>query len=188
MVNELASEFDSDLPIFIAGEGAGAHLALEVQLNATREVRSALKGQILVSPVLDPDSNEEGAPGGQDQLISRPMIRWCWGQYLPSKSTQDRLSSYPLQRSQLVGLPATLIMTAEFDPVGRESEALGRELLASNVEVVTRRFDGQIHGFFRCLMLPVGELAFQELISFIRARLPIRGGVVAPRQMEWKGT
>jgi acetyl esterase len=188
MINGLASEFDPDLPTFIAGEGAGAHLALEVQLNATQEVRSALKGQILVSPVLDPDSNDMGAPDGQDQLISRSIIRWCWRQYMPSKSTRDQLLSYPLQRSQLVGLPATLIMTAEFDPVGRESEVLGRELLATSVEVVTRRFEGQIHGFFRCLMLPAGELAFQEFISFIRARLPIRGGVVAQRQMEWKGT
>ncbi len=44
--------------------------------------------------------------------------------------------------------PKTMILTAEFDPLRDEGEALGERMKAAGVDVVIKRYRGVIHGFF----------------------------------------
>ncbi|MFV4774173.1 alpha/beta hydrolase fold domain-containing protein [Citrobacter portucalensis] len=55
----------------------------------------------------------------------------------------------PLWREDFNGLPPTHIITAEFDPLRDEGEALYQKFLEQGVECTCQRYLGVIHGFFQ---------------------------------------
>ena len=61
----------------------------------------------------------------------------------------DRADPYlfPLRAADLSGLPATLIITAEFDPLRDEGRAYAERLRAAGVAVEHLHLDDQMHGF-----------------------------------------
>ncbi|MEG0623033.1 MAG: alpha/beta hydrolase fold domain-containing protein, partial [Hafnia sp.] len=55
----------------------------------------------------------------------------------------------PLWRSDFSGLPPTHIITAEYDPLCDEGEALFARLTEQGVSCSAQRYLGVIHGFFQ---------------------------------------
>jgi len=109
--------------------------------------------------MLDPlGSSASHTQNGTDYIITRQMLLSGFDFYIGEemgKETGNKANALenpelnPLQHADLAGLPPTLIITAEYDPLRDEGELLYRRLLAQGVEAHCERYLGVIHGFFQ---------------------------------------
>jgi len=120
--------------LFVAGEEAGGNLAAAAALMARDRHGPALAGQVLFSPMLDACVSTASLRGAQAGPVG---CRWAdgWHAYLPKAS--DALHPYatPGASMRLEGLPPTLLITAQDDPLRDETKAFARRLRAAGVQV-----------------------------------------------------
>ena len=76
-------------------------------------------------------------------------MRWYWAYYLGEETDNGGHPYASPLRANVVGLPPALVVTAEYDPLRDEGEAYARHMQGAGVDVVLRRYDGLVHGFFR---------------------------------------
>ena len=81
--------------------------------------------------------------------FSREKSRWYFDQYLPPGVDRRAPRVSPLFDRGLGGVPATLIVTAECDPLRDDGERHAEGLRQAGVTVELRRYPGMIHGFFQ---------------------------------------
>jgi acetyl esterase len=149
-VSEHAAELNADAKrIAVAGESAGANLATVVTHLARDRKGPALKFQLLAYPVTDANLDTASyRANGEGYLLTRAGMEWFWNHYCPDPAQRTDPLASPLRAGNLAGLPAALILTAEFDPLRDEGEAYAAKLAAAGVAVECIRFDGLIHDFF----------------------------------------
>lgn len=135
--------------VSVGGDSAGGNLAAAVALMARDRSGPAIAMQLLIYPVTDA-TMESGSyrDNANGYLLSRTMMSWFWDHYCPDLALRADPLASPITAEDLTGLPPALIMTAEFDPLRDEGEAYAERLIAADVEVEVRRFDGLVHGFF----------------------------------------
>jgi acetyl esterase len=133
--------------VAVAGDSAGGNLATVLARQAV-DRGIALRHQLLIYPVtdcrFDTASYEAFAEG---YLLTQPMMRWYWRQYLAEPGLACHPFASPLQQARLDGMPPTTILTAGFDPLRDEDHAYALALQAAGVPVTTREWKDQIHGF-----------------------------------------
>lgn len=99
--------------------------------------------------MLDPTASMASyVSNGADYVITRDTLLSGYEMYLASTPANHPDTS-PLWRDDFHGLPPVHILTAEFDPLRDEGEALHRRLMAQGVESSCQRYLGVIHGFFQ---------------------------------------
>ena len=156
----------------VAGDSAGGNLSAAVALRARAE-GPPLAAQVLVYPACDAarDTASYEANGDGYLLTARDM-RWFWDCYLgPDGDPADPHAS-PLRAADLGGLPPTLVITAEYDPLRDEGEAFAGRLDAFDVPVELHRFDGMLHGFLGMdALVPEADAAMARMGSFLRSHL-----------------
>ena len=119
--------------VFVAGEESGGNLAAGLALMA-RDRRTALAGQILVSPMLDPVMGTCSVRSADAGAVGCP---WAdgWHAYLGSPEKAEHPYAAPLNASRLAGVAPALVLTAEDDPLRDECEAYARHLRDAGVRV-----------------------------------------------------
>jgi acetyl esterase len=133
--------------VAIIGESAGATIGacLAVLLRDLGAPTPAV--QVLAYPLADIG---EGWPSwaryGHGYMLDREFVEWSLRHYLPN---DDEPYGYlfPLQASDLRGLPPTVIVTAEFDPLRDGGVAYAQKLIAAGVAVEHIHVPDQMHGF-----------------------------------------
>lgn len=137
--------------ISLAGDSAGGHLCLSTCVRLKREHGILPRQQILIYPMLDATASSKSyVEFGDDYVITKDMLLSGFEMYLEGtgvQTTDPRVS--PLFCNDLLGLPATHILTAEFDPLVDEGERLYRKLRDAGVDAYCRRYLGVIHGFIQ---------------------------------------
>ncbi len=148
-VSQHAAEFNGDARrLAVAGESAGANLAAVVSHLARDRKGPAIRFQLLAYPVTDANFHTASyRANAEGYLLTREGMQWFWDQYCPDVRERNNPQASPLQSQNFSGLPAALIMTAEFDPLRDEGEAYAAKLKAAGVSVECIRFDGLIHDF-----------------------------------------
>lgn len=134
--------------IGVAGDSAGGNLASAVALKARNDKGPKVSFQILIYPVtdykFDYPSMIENSP---NYLLTSDMMRWYWNQYVNSAKDFENPYVLPMNSPDLSGLPPTIIITAEYDPLRDEGEELAKRLKSAGNKVVLHRYAGVIHGF-----------------------------------------
>ncbi|SKC03810.1 alpha/beta hydrolase [Sphingopyxis flava] len=158
--------------IGVAGDSAGANLATAVALKLRDGSGPLLKCQILVYPVCDHDFDRPSyLANAEGKLLTRQFMMWCWDQYAGGA---DRNLPYlsPLRAGDLSGMPPTLLLTAEYDPLRDEGEAYARALQQAGNLVKAERLDGMVHPFQSLApQHPCSIESFKAAASFAKAHL-----------------
>lgn len=138
--------------ITIMGDSAGGNLAAAVSLMARDRGEFLPLRQILIYPCVNNNYEENnGFPSvmenGEDYLLTRQNMKDYLEYY--ESSPEDRENPYfaPLLAENLEGLPKTLVITAELDPLRDEGEEFAKRLSQAGNEVEHHRIDQAIHGF-----------------------------------------
>lgn len=157
--------------IAVVGDSAGGNLATAVALMARDDQGPSLVAQALLYPLTT----------FQD-LPLKSRIIYDSGYYLLSRSVMNQarelytplaemwLSPYtsPLNAENLVGLPRTLIITAEFDPLRDEGEQYAQRLAEEGVLVKHLHYEGVMHGFISFYeVMHLGEHGLSQTASFL---------------------
>jgi acetyl esterase len=145
------------------GDSAGGQLSLVAALR-NPDVFDSL---CLVYPVVSPP----GRFASYDTVFGGLMpgeMDWYWDQYVPDADTRLLRDLNPLD-ADLSGLPPTLLLTAEHDPLVDEGEALAAALAMSGVPVIATRYLGMIHGYFGDpLLFASSSHAVAQVAAFLR--------------------
>jgi acetyl esterase len=139
----------SDTPPAIAGDSSGGNLAATVTHTLTRE-DAPPSFQVLIYPMLDATASSASYDDfAEGYGFSSEKSRWYFDQYLPPGIDRHAPRVSPLFDPCLSDVPATLIVTAECDPLRDDGERYAKGLRQAGVLVELRRYPGMIHGFFQ---------------------------------------
>jgi acetyl esterase len=130
----------------LCGDSAGGHVVLTAALALRGDARRP-QALALIYPAIDPacdsDSQRRLADG---PVLTQAGMRWFWGACLGAQADASPAGATPLTED-LSGLPPTLIVTAEQDPLQDEGTALASRLARYGVAVDCHHVAGAVHGF-----------------------------------------
>jgi acetyl esterase len=142
--------------VLLAGDSAGAHLALSVAL-ALRDARRAdaaapePAGVAAFYPCLDPSCDTPSWDAlGRGRFLTRERMRWFWEAFLgPKLAARPDARATPWLAEDLAGLPPTWISVAEHDPLRDEGQAFAHDLAEAGVDQQVDFVPGMLHGYLR---------------------------------------
>lgn len=143
---------DPDM-ITLMGDSAGGNLAAAVCLKARDTGDFHPKRQVLIYPALNHCYTEESPyesvrTNGTGYLLTSVKMQDYITLYKSSDEDLGNPYFAPIVAEDLSGLPDTLILTAEFDPLRDEGEAYGMRMREAGCRVRTERIEGALHGYF----------------------------------------
>lgn len=162
--------------LVLAGDSAGANLAAAVALRARDSGEFRVERQILFYPTFISDYTSEESLQKYPSLmtysegygLSTQRIRDYMELYVPDPSKRQDPYVAPLLADNWEGLPETLLITAEFDPLRDEGEAYGERLQQAGQKVRIVRAPESIHNF---LSLPPIAKPVQQALDEMRTFL-----------------
>jgi acetyl esterase len=144
-----AGDLDIDVSrIALAGDSAGAHLALGAAIEARDRGGPPIALQILFYPVVAPDFETASYREHANSTLTRADMMEYWDHYLPADRTRADHRALPL-RAPLRGLPSTHVVVAGLDPLHDEGVTLVEELQRHGVDAVLVDEPTLVHGFLR---------------------------------------
>jgi acetyl esterase/lipase len=158
----------------IAGDSAGANLALGVALDARDTGDVEFAAQLLLYPPVDPTLRIASAcEYAEGYLLTVDDLDWYYELYVPDLRRRGE-PAVDLLNANLRGLPPTVLATAEFDPLHDEGVEMAEKLGAAGVSVRPVPGPSLVHGYF--LMQDIvpaaaacARLVLQELDTVLHA-------------------
>lgn len=168
-----SAELRAPSPV-LGGDSSGGHLALLVALRL-REHDRQCGGLLLACPNTDlrltSGSIEQFGHGWGLDVDS---LRWAVAQWLPPGVAAEDPAVSPVL-ADLSGLPTTVVITADHDPLRDEGDALAQAARTAGTPVVHRCEPGMVHGFVQNLDLisPAAARAIErwhrDAVNLVRA-------------------
>lgn len=133
----------------LAGESAGATIALDTAMAARDLSLKAPVHIVLIEPIVSVDTNTRSAIANQRTIpFSRADEEWYFRNWLanPADAQDPRIDL--LGVADLHHLPPMTIISSEMDPVESDATTITLKLQAQGVDVTRVEYQGTAHGFF----------------------------------------
>lgn len=147
LVENAASIGGDPARLAVVGESSGGMTAASMTARLLRDGGPLPVFQALFYPATDvfdrwPSYRERG----DGYILDRELMRWYFEQYLPADAATDDPDLYPLAVADLSGLPPTLLVTTEFDPLRDEGLEYAKRLKEAGVRLEHVHASDQMHG------------------------------------------
>lgn len=134
--------------IAVGGHSAGGNLAAAICLLARDRQEFPIIYQVLDYPVLDNSIDAYNKHLHPEETILTPkLVNLFTACYIRSEEDTKNPFVSPLLEKNLRGLPAALIIAAEYDPLYEEDRLYAERLADAGVDVLFRKFPGCCHAF-----------------------------------------
>ena len=155
-VSDHASEIGGDPErLAVGGDSAGGNLSAAVTLMARDRGGPALRFQLLIYPAVDcrgGDNYSSYTENAKGPFLLKSTMNYFERHYFGEGDTsaaRHDLRASPLLAASHEGLPAALIVTAEFDVLRDEGKAYAKALEEGKVSVQFHCYPGMSHLFFQ---------------------------------------
>lgn len=167
----------------VAGDSAGAALAVAVCQEARRTRMPMPAGQLLIYPALTAAADLPSYVEQADApILTAKSLAYFWQLYTGGGAKADDPRAAPLQSNDFAGLPPAFIAAAKYDPCRDDGAVYAEHLRAAGVSAEYRCALKLAHGYLRARALsPAAAAEFAAISEGARALL--RGGrtIAAPR-------
>jgi acetyl esterase len=153
----------------IAGDSAGGALAAVITRKAVQNQLQGILCQVLVYPVTDASLKTASWKEFEDgPVLDFQGAVDAWNLYLTHDEDRENPDASPLCANDLVGIPPSLIIIAEYDPLRDEAVLYAEKLQKEGVEVRQSMYHGMVHGFFQMGgVIDEGNRAIEEAAQFL---------------------
>lgn len=135
----------------MAGDSSGGTFTAAICAMAKDEGFDKISHQLLFYPSLDLDFDESRYASLRENATGYGLETWMFKPhnsfYLGNGADPADPRVSPIKREDFSGLPKTLVITAEHDPLRDEGELYVEHLSKVGVDAQLERFDGANHGF-----------------------------------------
>ncbi len=178
-VAEHGAEIGADTRrLAVAGDSCGGNLAAVMALMARDKAEPKISAQVLIYPPLR-NPPADGAPLTDSMRENTdPMFfnaysnTWFWSLYLAEHADGESPYASPLKATDHSGLPAAMVIAAQYCPLADENEAYADALTRAGVPVEFHRYEGLPHGFLAvAAVLDRAKDAFGLIAKFLREQL-----------------
>lgn len=156
--------------IAVMGDSAGGNLAAVVALMARDAGGPALRAQVLIYPgveMYDRWASEDRH--AEAPVLTSANMRAFVRLYLGDQYGTEDFRASPIRAESHAGLPKTLIVTAEVDPLLDNGTHYRDVLSHAGVPVRYAEHPGAIHGFISLPgVVPAAKKALDDIVEFLR--------------------
>ena len=158
-------------PLLVAGDSAGGNLAAAMAHHARGRVDGRIRGQVLIYPGLGGDRGQGSyiLHANAPQLTMADMEFYQNVRAGGTPPTGDPRYA-PLHDTDFAGLPSSIILTAECDPLSSDGETYRDAVLAVGGQAMWIEGQGLVHGCLRARVMSVKAAAFfANVVQAIKA-------------------
>ena len=157
--------------IILCGDSAGGNIATVLADYNKNNLKANIIFQVLVYPATHMFSNYESKSKYEGLILNKKLMKWFESHYCPKNIRKKYINDprlSPIKNKKMKGMPDTLIVLAECDPLYDEGLLYGQKLKENNIKVEIKVYKGLMHGFFTMGGI-VKELS--SVISFINKKI-----------------
>ena len=157
-------------PVVVAGDSAGGNLTASA-CHALRGSGVSILGQVLIYPGLggDPDTGSYMVHA-HAPMLSRDDIMFYKDIRHGGPAPDNDLTVAPLRDTDFTGLPPTLSISAECDPLSDDARDYAAKIVAAGGKAQWVLEPGLVHGYLRArTTVPRAAASFDRIITAISA-------------------
>lgn len=157
-------------PWFVAGDSAGANIALAMLIDLRHLGEPLPAAAALFYGVYGPNEDTESYRllGSGEFGLSTERMAWYRRHYLSGPAGDAHDPRHAPLLADLSGLPPLFVTAAGLDPLRDDSTALAQRLARTNTPFEFKLYEGVVHGFMQMgSMLPEARTAFSDAAAFL---------------------